>query len=1150
MTKLFNIFSRDEKRHQAKARKAFLFVLFAFCLMPFSFSAPKPVTVIVSLSPPYSPFLNEYGSSGVDKLQVSLIVNDSRLLNHPGKLQMLIEHVGSGIVMRTSEYAAIAPIMLTGNVTEVFNGFDLNKYFLAQNNVFTGFDQSQYMQTGRIPDGQYRIGFRVVDAQRPEIVLSNTAYTQAGWFVLNDPPQINLPRNKEKVRVNDLQNVKLEWFPRHLGSLNAAFATSYQIELFAIRIPGMNPNQVAMSMQPDFTDVTNRTSYNLTNDKYLLEPGVEYAYRIKAMAGDGQLTLFQNDGYSEVFSFIYGSLCPETENVSAQTLGTYKVEITWDTDPLQTLFETRFRKAGQLNDAWHTRESFIGMAEIANVLSPGVKYEYQVKATCTTVESEYSALDYFTMPYPPNAKFECGADDSVMVSNTIPKASLQEGEMIFYGQFPIKLTEVSGSNGVFTGKGRMRIPFLANIQVNMQFNGIKVNQLNEVYEGELVSIYNPDSKFLIDANVVAQTVSNLVGKIVDYLSDSRDVEIDQTITIGGTIETIYSDEDGNNVIISSSGDTTVVASDQNIAIVDSSGQNATVVTQNGEMVSMNSSASSVQQGVVDKYRQLFSYTVEPGKGIIYYCSTQGIPGAVISGVEKELKDYAKNKLYLHNVDSTSNQCMVKYNEDHTFYCKAIKKENSSTPVEFGGVYKSETVTFYLNNNLVHTGSFYKPDASLLNRGANSLEVKVKDRNGKVTTVSNYTILYKHENYRFEITREITKGSPRTDYYKHFDNLGGDTTKADLPFKLGEEFTAIVSMEDLSNPGSYIPVKNISWFIGDTLRNTGDSIRHKCKLNEISLRAKFEGKELSVSYKVRDTISTQPDNGNINNIFNVDVTNLTTKAARKRGVKMFNQAMTDISTASASIAGYNLHSFLSGNSVAIQSSLYHSSHANMTDKHGNALNGSSGAKISYYKNTYPLLDIRKITKEADNTISNAVLVRLLTDAEKIYVKNSAKDSSLNQATEGILNSMKKYDVALSNIIKDTILAGHIPDTLLKQMAYKIEANNVLDYITVNSDGYMTIYLNYDNISSLQNTFTEILAHEGLHLYWAKNKTYEKLLWMIIAEKATKYGYKLSNNVPKSSPPDNVNSSGYGCSAGDGHERNNPENEFVCKEQNNY
>lgn len=1139
------------RKHNLSLKIAGLFLLFLPVIKSYCQSNPsKPVTVITSLTPPYSPFLNEYGAAGSSRLQVSLMVNDSRMLNYPAKLQMLLERNGSGIVMRTNEYAAIAPIMLTGNVTEVFTSVDLGKYMLAMNNVFSGFDQSQYVQTGRIPDGQYRIGFRVVDAQRNDVILSNTAWTQYGWFILNDPPTLNLPRNKSSERVNDPQIVKLEWFPRHLGSMNAAFNTNYKIELFAIRVPGMEPNQVALSMQPDYTDIVNQTFYTITPDKYMLEPGIEYAWRVKAMAGSDELTLFQNKGYSEVFSFVYGSLCPVPENVISEVTGNNQVGISWDTDPLQTSYETHFRISGETGDPWHVRESYTNNVEISKVLTPGMTYEYQVKAQCTTVGSEYSPLATFSIPAAYTENFECGLQDNVEITNKVPKESLRNGEIIYYGQFPIKLTEISGSHGNFSGKGRMRVPFMANIQVNMQFDNIQVNEYNEVYGGELVSIYNPDSKFLVDADVVVQTVSDLVSKIVDYLSEDKDLEIDQTITIGGTIETIYSDENGNNIIVSSSGDTTIVSSDQDIAIVDSSGQNATVVTQNGEMVSINSTTGSMQHSVVDIKRQLFSYTVESDNGIIYYCSSKGLPVKIVPGVEKELKNYAKNKLYLFNIDSVSNQCMLEFNDNHKFYCKSIKKENASTPVELGGVYKSETISFYLNNSLVHTGSSYKPDTNILNKGANSLEIKVKNSSGKITTISNYTILYKHENYRFEITREITKGSPRTDYYKHFDNLGSDTTKADLPFKLGEEFTAIVSIEDLSNPGSFIPVKNINWFIGDTLRNTGESIQHKCKLNENSLRAKFEGKELSISYKVRDTISTQPENKNINNIFNIDVSNLTTKAAQKKGVKMYNKAMADINTASASIANYNLYSFLSGNNVAIQSTLYHKTHANMTDKNGNALNGSSGAKISSYKKTYPLLDIANITKEADKTISDAVLVKRLTDADKVYVKKSAKDSTLNQKTEAIINSMKKYDIALANTIKDTILAGHIPDTLLKQMAYKVEVHEVLDYITVNSNGFMSIDLNYDDISSLQSFFTEILAHEGLHLYWAKNKTYEKLLWMIIAEKAGKYGYILSNNVPTNNPPDNVNGNGYGCSSGDGHERNNPENEFVCKEQNNY
>ena len=598
----------ESRIHKTKKQNAFLRLIkrtvfsIVFSLGFFSATyASDPVTVIVSLSPPYTPFLNEYGSSGVDKLQVSLLVNDSRIVNYPAKLQMLIEHVGSGIVMRTSEFAAIAPIILTSHVTEVFNGFELHKYFLAQNNVFTGFDQSQYIQTGRIPDGQYRIGFRVVDAQRTDVVLSNTAYTQPGWFVLNDPPQINLPRNKEKVRVNDLQHVKLEWFPRHFGSLNAAFATSYQIELFAIRIPGMDPNQVAVSMQPDFIDVTNSTSYNLTHDKYLLEPGIAYAYRIKAMAGDAQMTLFQNDGYSEVFSFVYGSLCPETKNLSAQTLGTDKVEITWDTDPLQTSFETRFRKSGQVNDVWHTRESFIGMAEISNVLSPGVKYEYQVKARCTSVESAYSSLDYFTMPYPPSTKFACGTDDEVIeITNTTPKASLQVGDIIYSGQFPIKLTEVSGANGLFKGKGRMRVPMFANAQVNMQFNDIKVNELNQVYGGELVSVFNEHSKFLVEDGTDYEAEDDIAeGDVAEDQVISPDVVVDDDIN------SVYVNDAGEVIVVNTDGEEEVVDTDdlpegEEVVIEDERGEQWVVdeggrvdseVTDDGEKIDNNTGSS-------------------------------------------------------------------------------------------------------------------------------------------------------------------------------------------------------------------------------------------------------------------------------------------------------------------------------------------------------------------------------------------------------------------------------------------------------------------------------------------------------------------------------------------------------------------------------
>jgi hypothetical protein len=575
-------------------KRIFAIVIFALCITPQAFSS-KPVTVMVSLSPPYTPFLHEYASAGAHKLQVSLLVNDSRMVNYPVKLQMLVEHVGSGIVMRTAEYAAIAPVLLTGNVTEILSGFDLSSYFRAQNLVFSGFDQSQYVQTGRIPDGQYRIGFRVVDAQRPEVVLSNTAYTQAAWFVLNEPPQVNMPRNNEKVRVQDVQNVKLEWFPRHVGSLNGAFATQYQVELYAIRVPGMNPNQVVMSMQPDYTYVTNRTSYMLTNAEYMLEPGVEYALRIKAMAGNDELTLFHNNGYSAVTSFIYGSLCPEPADVSAQTIGTDKVEISWTTDPLHTSFTTRFRKAGNATDTWHSRQSYSGMVEISNVLQPGEEYEYQVKAQCMGAESDYATLEYVTLPNLPPPGFTCGVKDAVRVRNTTPKQYLKSGDMIYSGQFPVKLTEVSGGNGVFSGKGRMRIPFLANIQVNMTFANIKVNVHNEVYEGELVSVYNPDSELLVDDITDYLAEGDQIGNIIDGVDSAA-------VTLDFTIDDVFATDvriSGNTLTIQSGGDqatVTIEHGEEGTTIKDAEG-NLYAVDQSGVLSRIGKSGGNAAQQI-------------------------------------------------------------------------------------------------------------------------------------------------------------------------------------------------------------------------------------------------------------------------------------------------------------------------------------------------------------------------------------------------------------------------------------------------------------------------------------------------------------------------------------------------------------------------
>ena len=330
----------------------FVSILLASTFLP-AYSQPgRPISLQVILTQPCTPFLGEYASQAGSRLQVHLVVNDSRMINYPVRLLMYLERINSGVVMRTSEYTGIAPILVSWGVGEIISGPGLSPYFMGQNNVFTGFDQSYFIQTGRIPEGQYRIGFKAVDAQRTDVELSNLVFSPPGWFLLNDPPQLNLPLDKTSEKVKDIQQVHFEWYPRHLGSMNAGFAANYELERYPIRVPGMDARQVVMSGQAAYMVSTNQTRFRLGEHHYPLEPGVEYAWRVRARGPEG-MGLFQNQGYSEAFSFVYGSLCPVPGGTGATVLGTDKADIWWETDPMARAYEVQIHKQGSGQSPWH-----------------------------------------------------------------------------------------------------------------------------------------------------------------------------------------------------------------------------------------------------------------------------------------------------------------------------------------------------------------------------------------------------------------------------------------------------------------------------------------------------------------------------------------------------------------------------------------------------------------------------------------------------------------------------------------------------------------------------------------------------------------------------------------------------------------------------
>ena len=71
--------------------------------------AVHPVQLSASISPPYTPFLKEYGGLISQKLNLTIQVTDSRMNAYPAKLQIRIKDLQKGIIIKTAPFAAITP---------------------------------------------------------------------------------------------------------------------------------------------------------------------------------------------------------------------------------------------------------------------------------------------------------------------------------------------------------------------------------------------------------------------------------------------------------------------------------------------------------------------------------------------------------------------------------------------------------------------------------------------------------------------------------------------------------------------------------------------------------------------------------------------------------------------------------------------------------------------------------------------------------------------------------------------------------------------------------------------------------------------------------------------------------------------------------
>lgn len=618
-----------------------------------------PVTIVPRVNAPAPVNFYNYAdeTSLNSPITLQIFLNDITVASRQVRLKTYFE--GGNISFRSKDFVIGAEeLFLEGGVPLTLRNIELAPYFKFEN--IEGINATTYGQT--IPEGSYNFCFEIYD------YLSGTKLSTkkcATVFIFkNEPPILNLPFNTTNIEPKDFETIVFQWTPRHLNVSNV----EYEFSLVEIWDDYVNPQTAFLSQVPIYEETTRRTTLVYGPDKPLLLEGKRYAWRVraKALLGVEEIGLFKNQGYSEVFWFSRTAPCEAPGGVSGEAAGTSKINIFWNQDPnVHSEFIIAYREAGKTNAHWFTKRTNSAWATIWD-LKPGTTYEFKVKGKCQFQYSEYSPVQTVTTEIAPNtdANYQCGiVPDAIAIDNRQPHPGLNLGDVITAGDFRITITELqSQSAGIISGKGYVAIPYLKFAKFGVTFSNILVNNANQLAQGEIVTLYDPElgkgSSMVVDVDI----------DIPDAINGDDGV-LDDAVVVNFEIDSVVIDANGAIVVTGTNGETATIPGDEDVNIVSTNGdvwsvgEDGTITKQEG---AEGGAVVDTNTGGVDENGAVTAVTAKGVKVIFKnsgYYYFDALPQGTSETFEKEYK----------TITGTSGEYRVPY--------KAISDTNGEDFVE-------------------------------------------------------------------------------------------------------------------------------------------------------------------------------------------------------------------------------------------------------------------------------------------------------------------------------------------------------------------------------------------------------------------------------------------------------------------------------------
>ncbi|MFA0963107.1 fibronectin type III domain-containing protein [Roseivirga sp. BDSF3-8] len=233
-----------------------------------------------------------------------------------------------------------------------------------------------------------------------------------------------------------------------------------------------------------------------------------------------------------------------------------------------TTYRLQYRPTHQPDWPWRSVD-ITDTVFIARELAPGTPYEVKAGVVRNGIASQWSQVTPFTTQAPPEQA--CYDDEGPLpeITNREPLPNALVGDQIAVGKFTMRLQEVRGGDGVFSGRGTIYVPWMG-LTLPVQFDRIAINTDYRMTDGLVHALSKPLDEW---------------REGIEEFWEDRQQLADTTITVSGYLEAVTLKEpaEGNNeattdsrtyVVTLASGETLEIQQPpgQSVAVTDSQGR--------------------------------------------------------------------------------------------------------------------------------------------------------------------------------------------------------------------------------------------------------------------------------------------------------------------------------------------------------------------------------------------------------------------------------------------------------------------------------------------------------------------------------------------------------------------------------------------------